>query len=75
MEFLKAYLLSGLFAPLISSGTLIVGRADNSGSMSPTTTVLDRLFAFLLLSSTCLTAFNSMWSKEKQACHVITLDF
>lgn len=72
LKFLKAYLLSGLFAPLISSDTLIVGRADNSGSMSPTTTVLDLLFAFLLLSSTCLAAFSSMWSKGKQACHVFT---
>lgn len=67
-EFLKPYLLSGLFEPLISSGISIVGRADNSGSMSPTTTVLDLSFAFLLLSFTRLAAFSSVLNKGKHVC-------
>ena len=38
----------------------MVGKADSNGSMSPTTTVWARCFAFLLSSSTRRLACNSV---------------
>ena len=52
--------------PVIRSGMLIVGRADKSGSMSPTTTVFALSFAFLLLSSTSLPACSSVMKKKNR---------
>ena len=44
----------------------MVGKADSNGSMSPTTTVWARCFAFLLSSSTRRPACNSVVHEQKR---------